>query len=949
MAGSKVASAWLMSAADWSEISPLFDEALELPPELRRHWLDSLPDPAKRFREALERLLTDHRHIETQDFLNTPPLLSLPDPSGAPDTVPTVGPYRLLREIGRGGMGTVWLAERSDGLIKRAVALKLPHPDLATQGFAERLARERDILASLSHPHIAPLYDAGVSAEGQPYLALALVRGQGLIDHCNALRLGLRERIVLFQQVLAAVQYAHTHLVIHRDLKPNNVMVDADGQVQLLDFGIAKLMIDGIAQETELTEIGGRALTPDYASPEQIAGGPLGTGSDVYSLGVLLFELLTGARPYRLQRGSRAEIEEAILSVEPIRPSDVPRDEPRAAARGATPAQLSKALRGDLDAIVLKALAKSATQRYSGADALAQDLARHLAGEAVGAQPERAWTRAARLVRRHRLLTGAAALLVVSLAAGLTGTAWQAREARRQAQQALAVKDFLVDLFRQADPNRHAVQDLTALEMLERGQQNLQTQLKDQPRLRAELSGVLSEVYTQLNDEAHAKPLAEARRDLTLAMDGPDSLSYGTALEALAEVQSALGDHQVSLANYLEARRIYGRHAAERRDDLAEIGGHIAFQQLSLGRYQDAADTLVAGVPLMEATLGPTFHKTLHYKTVLAATLARLGDLAGAERIAAEVLPRLDELEQQRPTAAFTIYGNLGQMLMSASRFSQAEALFRRGLAGAQRLYEPDSLNAIIDLRSIGQAQFEAGRYTDAADTAVDAASRSAKALGADSESTRAAESLAVRPLLMVGRAAEAEALARHSLSLATASVEVLTPNQRETESRLSLSLLLNDKATEAATRLEGLAVAPSASKNPIGEGRTWLYLAGARLALGNSAGATKAAERAEALFGQASANRELNIARAQITRALAAASAHDSAATERLALSAEGLIQKAVGPAHPLIQMAELARAEGQRAAGHFDTAERMEALARQALAQGSGAILPKPLVVVF
>jgi len=268
---------------DWPVISALLDQALDVPEPQRSAWLENLPEGQRAHRHTLELLLANHAHVQTRDFLHSLPKVGVADepaPAAPCDGERSVGPYRLLRELGRGGMGSVWLAERSDGLLKRQVALKLPHPGIATRAFAERLARERDILASLAHPHIARLYDAGVTAEGQPYIALAYVQGHTLIEHCRSHALGVRERIALFQQVLDAVQYAHAHLVIHRDLKPSNVLVDEQGQVHLLDFGIAKLLVDGQAEATELTLEAGQALTPDYASPEQIAGGAISTPSE---------------------------------------------------------------------------------------------------------------------------------------------------------------------------------------------------------------------------------------------------------------------------------------------------------------------------------------------------------------------------------------------------------------------------------------------------------------------------------------------------------------------------------------------------------------------------------------------------------------------------------------------------------------------------------------------
>src|SRR5208282_5847645 len=252
----------------------------------------------------------------------------------------------------------------ADGLFTRQVALKLIHPALKSRVTSERFAREREILASLNHAHIARLLDAGIAEDGQSYLALDYVAGTPLTTYCDERRLSVHERLELFRQVLSAVQYAHAHLVIHRDLKPANILVTDEGQVQLLDFGIAKLLTEGGAKETELTQMGGRALTPDYAAPEQIAGAPITTAADVYALGVMLYELLTGERPYKLKRNSRGALEEAILQADPVAPSRAALSEAIAAARATTAKKLSSSLRGDLDTIAIKALKKAPTERY---------------------------------------------------------------------------------------------------------------------------------------------------------------------------------------------------------------------------------------------------------------------------------------------------------------------------------------------------------------------------------------------------------------------------------------------------------------------------------------------------------------------------------------------------------------------------------------------------------
>jgi len=332
-----------------------------------------------------------------------------------PDSV--IGLYRLVREIGRGGMSTVWLAMRTDTLTTRPVALKLPYVHLLGAEFADRFARERDILANLTHPNIAHIYDAGVGAGGQPFLAMEFVAGETLTTYCDSHQLGIDERLVLFLQVLGAVAYAHSQNIIHRDLKPSNILVREGGQVVLLDFGIAKLLVDGTAAETELTRQAGATLTPEYASPEQIKGETLAPTTDVYSLGVVLYELLCGRRPYAQAGSTRRDLEDAILSADPVRPSEAVTS--TGANRDPVAQQaLRKALQGDLDTIVLKAMHKQPEHRYPTADALGDDLRRYIHHEAIRARPDTASLRLQRLTSRHRTLAVLSAAAAVLLMAG---------------------------------------------------------------------------------------------------------------------------------------------------------------------------------------------------------------------------------------------------------------------------------------------------------------------------------------------------------------------------------------------------------------------------------------------------------------------------------------------------------------------------------------------------
>jgi WD40 repeat protein/serine/threonine protein kinase len=418
-----------MTPEEWREIKAILQGALDLAPADRVGYLESYP-PA--LRAEVESLI---RSYEANDALlegPSPGHLATPEHADSALVGKRFGPYRVLSLLGHGGMGSVWLAERVDGLFTRQVALKLVHPALMGWVMTERMTREREILANLTHPNIARLFDAGLAEDGQPYLALEYVAGKPLTTFCDNRRLSISERLELFRQILSAVQYAHANLVVHRDLKPSNILVTDEGQVQLLDFGIAKLLTEGEAKETELTRVGGRALTPDYAAPEQIAGASITTAADVYALGVMLYELLTGERPYRLRRDSRGALEEAILQAEPITPSRVAVSEKAAQARATTPKKLIKALKGDLDTITIKALKKSPSERYATVNAFGEDIARFLRGEVALAQRDSLTYLAFRFARRHWVAIAVACTLILTLAGGLAATTYEAKVASTQ-------------------------------------------------------------------------------------------------------------------------------------------------------------------------------------------------------------------------------------------------------------------------------------------------------------------------------------------------------------------------------------------------------------------------------------------------------------------------------------------------------------------------------------
>jgi serine/threonine protein kinase/TolB-like protein/tetratricopeptide (TPR) repeat protein len=504
-----------LSASQIAVMSGLLDEALPLDDSGRRRWLDTLPEEYRDLYAPLRQALlpefsqsADGRDFGT--FLESakPAESGRADPTGL-QAGDRVGPYELVRLLGAGGMAEVWLAKRADGAFSRDVALKLPSLTRVRRDLEQRFARERDILASLEHPHIARLYDAGIDPHGLPYLSMEYVQGELLTDWCDAQRQDIRARLRLFLQVLGAVQYAHERQVIHRDIKPSNILVTKGGEVRLLDFGVATLLDDGeAAGKTPLTTVYGHALTPIYASPELIRGEPVTAKSDIYSLGVVLFELLTGDRPYRLNAGaSRALLEHAIAAAEVRKPStQIIQD--AWGFRGATHEQLSRQLRGDLDHIALKALEKEPQARYASAAAMADDVQRYLDGKPISAQPPRLGYRFGKFLRRNRVVVSVAA------AAALVVLATILFEFERQAEQAREANSVYV----RRPINEKSIAVLPFLDMSEK---------KDQGYFSDGLSEELITLLAQIQD------LQVIARTSSFHFKGKDA--------PLSEIASALG------------------------------------------------------------------------------------------------------------------------------------------------------------------------------------------------------------------------------------------------------------------------------------------------------------------------------------------------------------------------------------------------------------------------
>ncbi len=661
-------------------LSPLLEQALDLEPQQRERWLGTLDPQAAELLPVLRRLLAADVDRETADMLEQRPSLSGLDTgvrSTATDHAPGdgVGPYTLVRELGQGGMGEVWLAERTDGVLKRSVALKLPVLSMRKSVLLQRFARERDILAGLNHQHIARLYDAGIADDGQPYLALEYVQGVPINDYARREGLDARARVALLRQVMDAVQYAHANLVIHRDLKPGNVLVTSEGKALLLDFGIAKLLQEESSQahETELTRVGGRALTLHYAAPEQVAGLPISIATDVWALGIVLYELLADQRPF--EKVDRPSLENALLTLDPSRPSQC--------ASGPI-AGLSKAMASDLDTIVLKALKKAPAERYATVSALADDLDRWLRGEVVLAQPDSTWYRTRKFVGRHKVVVitaTLAAIVVLAVAAVAVVLGLQARE---ESARAVAARDFLIDMFNQVDPEKVHFQDVTAKQMLEQGQETILRTLGAQPLLQTDLLVGLEKAYeTHGEPEKATQVAAELVRLFEQMGRHRDAALY---LMAQAWLGDELGDVMGSEALVARAEKLYPQHAS---DD--EIEGNRLFLLGNLaddrGDYERAIVQWESSLPYIDRALGLDNYISVTVQRYIATKQGYLGRTEPG-------IARLNDL-MSRPFKQYTeiahaaVLNDQAQLEFDTGQFHASLAHFDDALAQCEQRLDP--------------------------------------------------------------------------------------------------------------------------------------------------------------------------------------------------------------------------------------------------------------------
>jgi len=689
------------SPEKWRIVSPYLDKALTLSESERAVWLDSLRTENADLARDVQELLNEHQSAQQDGFLENNPLIPHVNPGLAGQIV---GAYGLISPIGYGGMGTVWLAERRDGRFERKAAVKFLSAALVNREGRERFKREGSILGRLSHPNIAELLDAGVSDAGQPYLVLEYVEGQPIDVYCDERKLDVRARVQLFLDVLGAVAHAHSHLIVHRDIKPTNVLVNFEGQVKLLDFGIAKLLDDGAnpAAETQLTQQAGGALTPAYAAPEQVTAGAVTVATDVYSAGVLLYVLLTGKHPAASATNSPAELVKAIVETEPLRPSNAA-DGATAGNRGTSDERLRRQLRGDLDVIVLKALSKEPRQRYATANAFAEDLRRFLDGEAVLAQPESNWYRTKKFLSRYRWTVASASVVVLALAVGLGVALWQAHIARRETRVSVAMEKFLEDIFRanssyQDDPAK--ARQTTARELLDIGARKIDDEFTGVPEVKIRMLRTLGIMYSDLGLSDQAVALRRKRLHLVRSQYGSNSMQLAQALVDLGSAMQSSASVKEMEGVLLEAKKILD----QRGDFSSTTRGNLA---MTLAQHYESSDLNQALTYSQDAVQvyrkhpdDPLLPESLYEEGLI---LSIVGRWRESEPLLAEAVQLSAKIDGDPNTSLARFYAYLGETQEGLTEFAAAENSHRQALSAARKLNGEDHIDTLETEMRLGQ------------------------------------------------------------------------------------------------------------------------------------------------------------------------------------------------------------------------------------------------------
>ena len=831
-----------MNVEQWAKVKEIFHAALELPQSERQQFVElKCTDDATILSEVMS--LFD-AHAESIGFIEAPAIdviSNLVDDTVRPPRIgQTFGSYTLEKEIGRGGMGAVYLASRTDKEFDKKVAVKLIKRGFDTDEIVRRFRHERQILAGLEHPNITRLLDGGSTVDGLPYLVMDHVEGLPLMDFCREHSLNVVERLQLFLHICSAVAYAHRNLIVHRDLKPSNILVTSDGTPKLLDFGIAKLLSSDSEYATAQFGTGSGIMTPDYASPEQVRGEPVTTATDIYSLGVLLYELLTGVRPFNFKAKSLEKIIQTVCEIEPERPSTLAiRLDSQRSGRSLSEKDIpfenvnSKLLEGDLDNIISMAMRKEPERRYSSVEQFGEDVRRHLRGLPVFARQNTLGYRASKFVRRNKASVAAASGIVLALVAGIIGTYWQSTVAAHERDLALAqakkadrINNFLKEMLASTDPRKHG-KDVKMTEMLELAAGSVERDFANEPEITADLQTTIGLTFLSQGKADLAEPHLRRALDTRISLFGSEHRDTAISQYNFGQLLQANGDLAMAESNYRSAldtlRRLLGNENLDVSNVLMSLAHVLGLE----GKNSEAIEAVREAVRVRQALLGDDRPETAQALTRLGGLLTVTGDTDSAEPLQRQALAIMRENYGDEHPDTASVMVNLFSAIQHKNP-DEAESLATEALRIRRKLLGDTHPEVGWTLYNLSYLKINNGEVAEAERLSREILKLRGKTLTDENVLVSSALLILGRSLMEQNRLSEAEMTLRECLALRTKNLPSGHWVLATTNSFLG-ECLMRQNQTEIGKRL--LLESYASLKEKLGEDHAQTRMAAERIA----------------------------------------------------------------------------------------------------------------------
>ncbi|MEE9431724.1 MAG: serine/threonine-protein kinase [Melioribacteraceae bacterium] len=787
------------------EIKSIFEKALSLSSKEREKYLCNLTKSNSELGKEVRALLEAYE--TTDDFLETPSIAAqvLEDEEIRNNSFigERVGPYTIIEEAGSGGMGIVYIGKRNDDEFEHKVAIKILRQGLSTDYLVKRFQKERQTLANLQHPNIAKLFDGGTTKVELPYLVMEYIDGIPITEYCDEQKLNIKQRLKLFQSVCDAIQYAHQNLVVHRDIKPGNILVNKEGRPKLLDFGVAKLLDE---ENSELTKTRMWHLTPEYASPEQIKGETISTASDVYSLGVLLYQILSGYQPYEVTSGSPFAISKIVTDVKTIKPSEIHQSTNLALdiKTKERNEKTSHQLKGDLDNIVLKAMHKDPAQRYLSVQQFSEDITKYLTGLPIIARKDSTGYRLSKFVKRHKVGFVSSVLGVLFLIGSVIAISWQAKIAANERDKTKVenkkfekVNTFLQGMLSSVDPSEIG-RDVKVYDVLQQAAKDVDTELKDQPEIEAAIRSTLGNTYVNLGEYNKGKPFLEKALNINENKYGVESEQIAMSLHDLALYYDWTGDYIKADSLYAESIKILRKVLDEPTFRFADVLNDAGLIKMYNEKYSEAEKLFVEAIDIALVTYGEKNRNTATFINNLALNLTDEGKLDEAEVYFKKGLKIIIELLGENRPEVGTSYNNLGYLYSIKKDFKSAEIYLEKSYRLKITLKGEDHSDVGLALNNLGVINFRMSNFSKAENYFNDAIKQNRKSLNEGHPYIALNQYWLGKIYLETERFKEAERSLRKSLKTRIKKFPKAHKDIWRTKTELGISLLKEKKYKEA-------------------------------------------------------------------------------------------------------------------------------------------------------